>query len=537
MNRYRNWVLAILLSSPIVLFNLAYLFNHDSGLVPTGFIQYDNVTYTGNAIQYNWPEHTGIFYANRLNDSHSYEPIYFNPQLLILAGLMRIGIAPGFALMLFNLLSAILFFRLAISIYDHVKRGNEFRLLNIVLFSWGGGLLCVSGFLLHLLGAAKTNIWSSLFMLDPAHGWWGLNLGRSLFFSMEAWYHALFFAVILSILKKKWTIAVALLLLLSLSHPFTGIELLLILFAWMIIEIAMSKSAIPVYFSLAVVFILAFHIWYYLVYLDKFPEHHSIFQQYSLNWRYRFYHFIPAYILTACLLVIAIRIEGVRNYFSRSSNRLFICWAVVAFTLANHELFIKPMQPLHFTRGYIWSALFLAGLPGLHFLWRFFSARKGGAIFIFICSFIFLTDNLLWIVKNSRRINEPSSVTLITKEQEQILRYLSLNAGYSDLIVGSDEVIPYLASIYTKSSIWFSHPYNTPYFAFKLESYNTFIETGSMERNPPWSHQRSYFIIDRLNPKEVNRLGSDPAAELVLESGNYLLYLRSPTEIKDELNQ
>ncbi len=537
MNRYRNWYLAFLLSSPIIIFNLSYLLNHDSNLMPTGFVQYDNVAYAGNAIQYNWPEHQGISYANRLNDSHAYDQIYFNPQLLLLAFLIRTGLAPGFALMLFNFLSSILFFRLAIGIYDHVKQINQYRILNIILFSWGGGLLCLSGLFLYLIGVIRSDFWSALFALDPAHGWWGLNAGRSLFFSMEAWYHALFFAIILSVLKKRWVIAAIVLLLLSLSHPFTGIELLLILFTWIIIEISISRNAIPIYFSLAVVCIMAFHIWYYLVYLNKFPEHLSVFQQYSLNWKYRFYHFIPAYILTASLTVLAMNITAFRNYFSLPGNRLFICWAVVAFTLANHELFIKPMQPLHFTRGYIWSALFFAGLPGLQFLWKFLSVKKSGIIFILVIAFIFISDNLAWIIKNCRKVNEASSVTLITAEQKQILDYLSLNAKFNDVIVGHDEVIPYMASIYTRSIIWISHPYNTPYYASKKKIYDAFIETGLLQENATWYGRICFFIVQKSNQKELDRFTGDRASKLVLETSNYLIYMRSSTSFMAKWSQ
>ena len=536
-NLLKNWLLAFLLSTPIIIFNLAYLYNHDPGLVPTGFIQYDNVTYVGNSIQYNWSEHSGLFYSNRLNDSHGHEQIYFNPQLLIIALFMRLGIAPGFALMLFNLLSAILFFRFAIAIYDHLKQTNERRVLNIVFFSWGGGLLCASGVLLHLIGFAGNDIWSSMFVLDPAHGWWGLNAGRSLFFSMEGWYHALFFGIIFFILQKRWTLGAILLFLLSLSHPFTGIELLLILFTWMVIEISISKHSIPIYFALTVICILAFHIWYYLVYLNKFPEHLSVFQQYSLNWKYRFYHFIPAYILTASLTILAMKIEGLKNYFSVQSNRLFICWAIIAFTLANHELFIKPMQPLHFTRGYIWSALFFAGLPGLHYLWKTLFIKKNGVIFILLISIIFVSDNLVWIIKNTRRVNEPTSVTLITAEQKQILEFLSINAKFNDAIVGSDEVIPYLASIYTKSNIWFSHPYNTPNYSSKKNAYDAFIQSGRAAENSPWYSSKCFFIVEKSNQLQVDRFAGDKKSRLALETSNYLVYAKTPTSFIAESNQ
>jgi hypothetical protein len=526
MAGFRNWLLALLLSSPIILFFLANLFYHNSDLVSTGFIQYDNVTYAGNSIQYTWTEHKSIFYANRLNDSHTYTPIYFNPQLLILAGLFKLGIPPGIAMMLFTLFSAILFFRIVIAIYDLIKPGKEYRTLNIVLFSWGGGVLCASGMLLHVTGRITGDIWNSLFALDPAHGWWGLNAGRSLFFSLEAWYHALFFATILFILKKKWSLAATLLMMLCLSHPFSGIELLLILLTWLGVEIFINRKKVPAYFIISVCILLGFHLWYYLVYLNSFPEHHSVFQQYGLNWRYRFYHFIPAYFITGFLLVIAWRIEGFRSFFSKSHNRLFICWGLVAFTLANHELFIRPMQPIHFTRGYVWSALFLAGLPGLQYLWKYFSKKKAMLIYFSAFFLLFVSDNLLWIWKNSRRVNEPSLISHITREQEEVVNLLSKQASYNDLIVGSDEVIPYLASVRTKSNIWISHPYNTPFYSFKRDIYRSFIQTGNLPA--AWDGLRIIFLISKVDEQEIKTMSRLEKGELIFESPNYLLYRKRP---------
>ncbi|HWJ27422.1 MAG TPA: hypothetical protein VNS32_12830, partial [Flavisolibacter sp.] len=65
------------------------------------------------------------------------------------------------------------------------------------------------------------NAFDNSFILDPANGWWGLNLGRSLFFSCEAYYHVLFLGCIFYLLTRKWIKAFLLLVILTLSHPFT----------------------------------------------------------------------------------------------------------------------------------------------------------------------------------------------------------------------------------------------------------------------------------------------------------------------------
>jgi hypothetical protein len=525
MAKLTNWSFAALLTLPILAFFLFNLYNHDQGLVSTGFIQYDNVTYAANAYQYNWAEHNSLFYTNRLNDSHNYSNIYFNPQVFVLALLMRAGVSPGYAVMMFTLICAFVFFRIIIALYDSVKANDEYRTRNILLLAWGGGLLCAAGLFLNAFRMTNHDFWSSLFTLDPAHGWWGLNLGRSLFFSLEAWYHLLFFATILGLVKRKWILAVFLLCILSLSHPFTGIELLLILLTWTVAEkFLIKKIQVPNYFLVSVLIVLGFHLWYYLVFLNRYPEHFSVFEQYSLNWRYRFYHFIPAYCLAAALVILAASIPGWKKYVSNSNTRLFLMWAVAAFALANHELFIKPMQPLHFTRGYIWSAMMLAGLPALNAIWKFFSEQGAGALFALLFSILFLSDNLLWICANSRRVHEPTGVTLITDEQEAILSGIEKVATYNDLIIGTDEVIPYLSSVRTKSNIWMSHPYNTPFYTKKQLVFLSFIQTGILPIE--WKDRRLIFIVEKDAPSQVaifKKLSSK--LKPLAESSNYLVYL------------
>ena len=154
-----------------------------------------------------------------------------------------------------------------------------------------------------------------------------------------------------------------------------------------------------------------------------------------------------------------------------------------------------------------------------------------------LISLVFLSDNLLWIIKNTRQVNEPTSVTLITQEQKKILEFLSMNAKFNDLIVGSDEVIPYLASIYTKSNIWFSHPYNTPNYASKKKVYDAFIQSGQISESMPWYTSKCFFIVEKSNQAQVDRFGGDKSSRLVLETSNYSIYLRLPTSFIAKSNQ
>ena len=78
MNKRKKLITSVILSTPILVFFLAYLTN-GNGLHPTGFIQYDNVSYVAYAKQYLDADKFHIQYSNPFND-REFTPIYVQPQ-------------------------------------------------------------------------------------------------------------------------------------------------------------------------------------------------------------------------------------------------------------------------------------------------------------------------------------------------------------------------------------------------------------------------------------------------------------------------
>ena len=58
-------------------------------------------------------------------------------------------------------------------------------------------------------------------------------------------------------------------------------------------------------------------------------------------------------------------LAAIRDREWRRTCSFLLTAAAVSFLLANHHWFITPRQPIHFTRGYIWTPLWLTGLPML----------------------------------------------------------------------------------------------------------------------------------------------------------------------------
>jgi hypothetical protein len=228
--------------------------------------------------------------------------------------------------------------------------------------------------------------------------------------------------------------------------------------------------------------------------LNQFADHRSVADQYSLKWRLGLYRAIPAYGLVGLLAVVAIRRENFRRFFQTSSSRLFLCWFIIAFLLANHDLFMKARQPIHFTRGYIWTSLFLLGLPTLQRLNISMKTKfhRLGLIFI---ALIFFVDNLTWISLNvASRAAHPDS-RYINSEQEQVFKLLNNECTERTLLISNDGTISYLSTVYTKAYPWLSHPFTTPFVADKKISYRAFIERGQVDSL--WLGRQVIFVLKR----------------------------------------
>ncbi len=513
-------LLALALSIPVLLFFTAYFFNHSPELLPTGFIQYDNVSYLAYARQYLDAAEFHFQYSNPFNESGQYQPIYFQTQTLFFALLLKLGVPAVTILPLFTIISAFVCFLLIINIYDFLVPDKKNRTINLILFSWGGGLLVLAGMVYHYLYHPGTPLSNDLFTIDPEGGWWGLNLGRSLLFSCEAYYHALFLGAIYFILKRKWIISLALLFLLSISHPFTGIELAMIICTWCFIEFRFNRRNIPLWFIIGAVMVTIFHIWYYLDYLEQFPDHRSVSQQYALTWGLRFYRMIPAYAIVGTLAIASIWKASLRNFFMISSNRLWLSWFIVAFLLANHEVLISPKQPIHFTRGYIWTSLFLLGLPALQRLTNYLNLNKRRLLLSgFVL--IFMLDNSLWIYFKSSAKAAHASTAYITREQKEVFNVVDRESSDQSLIMSTNPNLAYLSTVYSKAYPLYSHPYTTPFADKKKKITEELFENALLDSSI--SDREILFIIEKKDTSALKSVSLITATR-IFESRNYMIY-------------
>jgi hypothetical protein len=510
----------LLLSVPLLVFHLGYLLNHSPEFIPTGFNQYDNVGYAAYARQYLDEPHFPL-YTNPFNDGPGYQPAYFQFQNLILAPLIGMGVGPGWAILLFNALFFVLTIYLIVSIYDRLYTGSPHRNLTLWLLVWGGGLLVLAGAAaLPFRPLPELELLDRLFYLDPSWGWWGLSFSRGMFAGLESYYHFLLFAVIYLLLQQRWALACGAAFLLSFSHPFTGVQLfgtVLLLLGYQ--KLVKQDRQVPLGVVLTMGALALLHLGYYLYFLPSHPDHRSVADQYRLNWHYRFYHFVPAYLPVFLLFAASLLRAGWRSFLASSQNQVFLALALVSLVLANHELFMTPHQPIHFTRGYEWTAYFLLGVPALHALLSWLGRRRW---LLYGFTVLFLLDNFLWIINYARFTVREASTAHITAEQGETVERIRKYATRETLVVGGDETIPYLATAYTPAYAWYSHPYTTPFAAEKLKAYQQFLKEGTTP--PAWKNRHLLLLLQKRDSLERSAGQRLPTGfRVIQDSKNYLL--------------
>jgi hypothetical protein len=449
------------------------------GLLPTGFIQYDMPYYMANARQH-------FVNGFHLTYGNPYAPygtpaIYFQPHVLLLAILERTGLDPGVAFNLFGLGAIAFATTAAARLYEKlVGWQTPAQKLGLVCLFWGGGVLSLTGLACGPIAGVGPVRASMLF--DFNEGWWMLNFGRNLVYPTEAFYHGIFLLAILMLVQRRFAPVLALTALLSMSHPFTGLSLALIVAAYAALELAMGSGAASWKLLAGAVIIAALHVAYYLVFLNRFADHRALRAQWEINWSYPPWIFIPALFLVGFVAFTRLLYggENLKHVLEEPRARLFLVWFAVVFALTQHGLVVKPMQPIHFAHGYDWIALFFLAAPSLvGLLNRLLAIRRpvlrAGAVTALLVVIVF--DNLMWFVSFSDPAVQHYAISL-DRDQRGVLDWLRWHAAPPAVVASEDTRIDYLTSTYTGVRAWCGHDHNTPHAAERFKELVAAFDAG-----------------------------------------------------------
>jgi hypothetical protein len=463
----------------------------------------------------------GFAYPNPYDPDPHAPVIYFHWFLWIMGfGIMRLGIDPGVCSMALGIIAGVAFSYLTLRLV-RVVAGPGRELPALFLFAmWGGGVAVLTRMMANAV--AGRPILDALLGYDVYRGLWMLSWGRNMFFPTEAAYHALAAGAWLGVLAGRPGLGLVPLALLMATHPYSGFQNGLIFGAWLLLEAGRQPSPARIGRLFAVTALNAVFLGYYFVYLGSFAQHRQLQEEISLAW------ITPWKTILTCygpvgLLALARLLRDRRNL--HGDVGFLLVAAAVSFLLVKHELFIKPRQPLHFTRGYLWMALALIAMPLVRDLLA--AAYRSRSVWpklaVTLAALVAISDNVVFLLDNA--LPASSSCGLggghalrMDRDLREILAWANSQRLRGELI-SQDPGIMYLAATYTQLDPYCGYMFHTPDYDRRMEAISAW---AGPEHSPAPPSVRYAIVQDG----EMSTPLRETEWTLLHRSGRYSLYER-----------
>lgn len=458
---FRPWLLCLSVL-PFLALPLAHVLS--SPQTATGLFHYELPYYVANG-RSAFERGNGILYPNSYDPAADAPAIYAHWLPEMLGAATAVGGADPGTLILWLTMAAAIVFAAATRrlVATCLPRESADSAPAFLIVMWGGGLLVTGSLVLGVFSGRP-----DLLQLDPGNGLWFLNWGRNALFPTEAVYHALVACCWLAEVRNRSWAASVFLLLLATTHPWSGLELLLTINLWRSVQWLRDRCrarAIPLAVSATM---LSVFLIYYRIWLPGFEQHAALQRVWELDWSLSWLSAVAAW---GPMAVVA----GWRLWKDPESRRtpvvqFLLCALVVAVGLSLHDRLIKPVQPLHFTRGYVWLPLCLLGLPVLLQAVR---SCRGGSVMsrVVVCSLglLLISDNLVFgMIHCGRQYQQQDGFHLDVHDRVLLA---DLHETFLPSVVLTDSAeINYLLPAYSHHRPWLGHRFNTPDWPQRAET-------------------------------------------------------------------
>ena len=456
----------------------------------------------------------GFAYPNPL-DTDPNAPVIYSHWLVWLFGfgIKILELDPVFVLLAVGLIFGLILTITTRLIVAEVWPQARFQVLLFYMTMWGGGLICASQAAVNILKGRDPLLF--LFRHDPGSGWWFLNWGRNLSFPTETAYHAVVALAWLAALRGRWTLAAAMTAVVAATHPWTGLELLAIMSAWWGLRLVVKPGRESLTYAGFTALTMLCFLAYYFIYLASFPSHIQLSDPWSMDWSLPAKTVVVAY--GPVLALAAIRLWRDRQSLSHREYFLVVCFLVAA-ALALHDRVLPPVQPAHFTRGYVWTPLFLIALPllgdGLGRL-RALCNRSSFVLAAAVLTVFVVSDNLAFF---SRAVSMAGKQGVaFTASQRAMLLWID-GEKLTGIIFCENEPLCNFTAAYTGLTPYHGHPFVSTDGFNHAEQVKAWFDG---EEEGPWIERMHYLLVDRdtkppfLKPGEWQTLLSNEELTLL----------------------
>ena len=108
---------------------------------------------------------------------------------------------------------------------------------------------------------------------------------------------------------------------------------------------------------------------------------------------------------------------------------------------------MKSVQPLHFTRGYVWMPLFLAGASVLFQLLSRFEGDSRKRLAVWGIVLMLLLDNFIWLSISTTDRTHNSMHTKV--DYRAVMESLNQVPGENQVVVCNSRPLSYLSTVFT----------------------------------------------------------------------------------------
>lgn len=456
---------------------------------PSGFIVYDMAYYVANGREV-FERGNGVGYCNPYDLAADAPVIYYHWLPWVFGvGVKFLHIDPGLWFVMIGLLAGYACSWGTFRLVEAILPAQRFLLPLYLLAMWGGGLFAAAAI---VAGFATGGGFPDVRRFDPFNGWWFLNWGRNLVYTTEAVYHALVAWAWVGVVQRRPWQAAGPVVALAATHPFSGLQHLTIMLGWFTLAVflppawpaaaqqspeAHRRGVVTAWVML--ILTAALFAAYYFLYLPSVPQHAAITRGWAIEWLLTWPAFLLAYTPVATLA--AIRCWRDRHHW-RPEMSFFVVAAGVSVLLAKHDLFARPHQPLHFTRGYIWMPLALLALPLVQSVVATIIARTRPAVAAILLGTavgLAVLDNFSWLATYC--IVGGHDVRLAAADREVFAALERAGARGVLLYAVPDRLIGnYLSATYTSVRPWIGHNHLTPRYDERIAAVQDWIATGSL---------------------------------------------------------
>lgn len=495
----------------------------------SGFFQGDMPTYVCYA-RMGEPRTLGLTYQNAHDIREEGVTPLVNLPISVMGWLLKAGMGPVVLEHAMRIVFGFTMFFVLGLLLRVVFPDRKWFWLGFLVTSIGGGFTWWTAFGDMPDGTLNQFSWVLMRtrMLQQTHYWWFLDLYRNLWYPLELAYHTMLFGQLYGLATRRWRLACVCHALGCLSNPFlgiqmSGIQLPVLLWAFLWTRERPKKRFLAISFTVAALFVS-----YYALLLPLDDVARSLEDQHRFAYRHNLEGWVmqieygPALIGLIGLVVDRGFRRMIRDQWTLVPPLML---ALVTLALSQHgRLGFGTLMPMHFTRGYLHTGLWILTLAWgvrLAMLWKFKQvvvAAAFGAVLMSLPGTLFF---LRW-----EQLHGPQAQGVIwPHDYQEVLDELEAVEEPQNVVVHDWELGRQICALTWHRSA-FGTELTTPHYAARVDDLRQYARSGVEPELIAWAD----VVIVRPSQGELRRrLEVAEAWESWFENRTWKMFRRTTT--------